>query len=319
MHPEREKYQNIKTTLPKSDYGEPEKSSIRTIIREHPLLSTEEEKGHLEKWCRGRDILKSKNEFTEEDFKAIDEAKKSSDILILSNLRLVSQEAGKYWGKGLEKDELINMGIIGLIRGLKKFDIKRGVKFSTYATWWIKQALFHGVEGSTRTIRRPVYISQKINHASLIRNQMTQERGEKPDFGNYLERVNEEGKYEFDEKDLRDLLRNAKINDVLSLDREVEIRADNPVNYYRQIASSEKVEDTTLNKILVQELLKNLRSKYREIIKLSFGLDGHGYTLTTEEIARLKGWSTRKVLGFKKSAVMALREQLKGSSLAKIS
>ena len=323
---------------------DPVRMYLRDIGR-HPLLTGEEELELARLISEGvaAEEKLATGEVTDPDEKdqlelAVQRGKQAHDKLARSNLRLVVSVAKRYIGRGLNFLDLIQEGNLGLLRAVDKFDHRLGFKFSTYATWWIRQAITRAIADQARTIRIPVHMVETINRQARIKRRLQQELGREPSFEEVAlemdfvepEDVDKVREHLQDDKPL-DSETSRRLERAAAKVRRIQRLSQEPLSLNTPVGNEENsylgdfIEDDSmpgpvdsasrrLLKEHMHEILDGLNERERKVLIMRFGLED-GVTRTLEDVGREFDVTRERVRQIEAKALRKLRHPLRSRKL----
>ena len=287
-----------------SSLDDPVRMYLREIGRV-PLLTAEEEVALAKRMERG----KLERQKPCPNFRLIEDGEEAQHRLTEANLRLVVSVAKKYIGRGMSLLDLIQEGNIGLIRAVEKFDHKKGFKFSTYATWWIRQAITRAIADQARTIRIPVHMVETINRLIRISRRLLQDLGREP--------TSEEIAAEMQ-------ITPEKVREIIKVSQEP-VSLETPIGEEEDSHLGDFIEDQAalapaeaashqLLKEQVESVLGGLSERERKVLQLRFGLDD-GRSRTLEEVGREFKVTRERIRQIEAKALRKLRHPSRSRKL----
>jgi RNA polymerase primary sigma factor len=289
-----------------SSLDDPVRMYLREIGRV-PLLSAEEEVRLARRMERGR--LEQLKPPVSRDCRIIEDGEEAQRRLTEANLRLVVSVAKKYIGRGMSLLDLIQEGNIGLIRAVEKFDYTKGYKFSTYATWWIRQAITRAIADQARTIRIPVHMVETINRLIRISRRLLQDLGREPTSEEIAEQM------EISPEKVREIIKVSQ--EPVSLETPIGEEDDSHLGDFIEDHTALAPADAASHQLLkeqVEDVLDSLTERERKVLQLRFGLDD-GRSRTLEEVGKEFHVTRERIRQIEAKALRKLRHPSRSRKL----
>lgn len=291
------------------------KEEIAASVPEQTMVSTYMEiKKLFENFEAGKDSFNMQPEELKEVLEQIKRGKKISDEaktrMAKSNLRLVVSIAKRYTNRGLPFLDLIQEGNIGLMKAVDKFEYKKGYKFSTYATWWIRQAISRSIADQARTIRIPIHMIESINRINKVIRKHIQETGQEPDVETIAEEV------QLSVEKVKNIIKITK--EPISLEAPIGNEDDGKFGDFVEDRNSVSPMDSVMKQDLKEQIdnvLEQLSDRERAVIKMRFGLLDDESDRTLEEIGKELSVTRERVRQIESSAIKKLKHPKVGRAL----
>ena len=306
---------NIEIVTDESEVGSDEEDAtggdIEDILKDNTIAKEISINDPVRMYLKeiGRISLLSLEEETELSERIANGDEEAKNILAESNLRLVVSIAKRYVGRGMLFLDLIQEGNIGLMKAVEKFDANKGYKFSTYATWWIRQAITRAIADQARTIRVPVHMVETINKLSRFQRQLTLELNREPTDEELAKKMN------IPVDKVREIIKIAQ--EPVSLDTTIGEEDDSHLGDFVKDERSMSPEEYTIHEMLKDEIgdvLLTLTEREEQVLRLRFGLDD-GSCKTLEEVGQMFGVTRERIRQIEAKALRKLRHPSRSRKL----